>query len=617
MNVPETKFAAQYLRERGINLETALELGMEISANGSHPRGIYRARLGFDIWWNEKSLPDMIEEAIWFPCINAEGSVQSYSVRPFPGLIGKDGETVKFLASKNGSGYPFILPNVWRVASKPNHPLVLTEGPVKAMAVSQAGGLPVGLCGVWNAVRNDERSGTDLVPVLRDGFQWRGRKVYLVFDADHSTNPSVRQALIRTIIALRGYGAEATVVRWPITEGKGVDDFLARKSGGSVELSKLFATMCEAAVPLSEILKPIDLEHVELELSRSQLKSASLEQLCRVAAKPLGIRASTLLEEIVSDRGKRAAKTERLLPNVVPRPLPEILNAIIEVLNRYVVFFLPEEQPIVIALWVVHTWLFEAFDYTAYLFTYSPAIRSGKTRLFEVLKMLCRNTELAEGATAAALIRLIDEANLPTFLLDEMDTVYSGRRGRDPEAENMRRFLNAGFKRGAIFYRCAFQGKQIFVQKLPAFCPKAVAAIGQCLPSSVADRSIPIELERQGKKRKAQKMRDRELQLSAVLLRDELEVLTADKELLEILNRARPEMPEQLNDRQQDICEPLLAIADLAGGEWPKKARDALTKFTHDRTRKATFTSDCLVTSNVFSTRPETTHSAQNHSCGD
>lgn len=37
----------------------------------------------------------------------------------------------------------------------------------------------------------------------------------------------------------------------------------------------------------------------------------------------------------------------------------------------------------------------------------------------------------------------------------------------------------------------------------------------------------------------------------------------------------RPALPEVLNDRQQDNWDPLLAIADLAGGNWPKEARRA------------------------------------------
>jgi len=41
------------------------------------------------------------------------------------------------------------------------------------------------------------------------------------------------------------------------------------------------------------------------------------------------------------------------------------------------------------------------------------------------------------------------------------------------------------------------------------------------------------------------------------------------------LATARPELPEALNDRAADIWEPLLALADLAGGPWPEQARRA------------------------------------------
>jgi hypothetical protein len=42
---------------------------------------------------------------------------------------------------------------------------------------------------------------------------------------------------------------------------------------------------------------------------------------------------------------------------------------------------------------------------------------------------------------------------------------------------------------------------------------------------------------------------------------------------IEELRRARRELPDELDDRAQDIWEPLLAIADLAGGDWPTRAR--------------------------------------------
>ena len=41
------------------------------------------------------------------------------------------------------------------------------------------------------------------------------------------------------------------------------------------------------------------------------------------------------------------------------------------------------------------------------------------------------------------------------------------------------------------------------------------------------------------------------------------------------LRAARPDLPAALNDRAQDVWEPLLAIADLAGDTWPDRARRA------------------------------------------
>jgi Protein of unknown function (DUF3631) len=378
-----------------------------------------------------------------------------------------------------------------------------------------------------------------------------------------------------------------TIAQWSPDQGKGIDDFLALKSDGSTELSKLLA----ASVPLSGILRSVDLEIVELELCRSHLKSTTIEQICRAVAKPLGVRAGTLLDEVAGERGRQAiAETRPLPPNVVPRPLPELLASLMAVLNRYVIFPFPDEQAAVIALWIIHSWLFAAADYTPYLSVYSPIFRSGKSRLFEVLEVLCRNAQLSFSATSASLLRITTETDPPTFLLDELDTVFTGRT-RGPETESLRQFFNAGFKRGARFLRCVFKGKEIIVQEFPAFSQKALATNKQCLPSTVTDRAVPIELERQGK-RKAERKRDREYRQSVQSLRDEMEVLSLDQELLETLRKARPAMPDQLNDRQQDICEPLLAIADLAGDwittdaktgkeitvKWPEKARAALIK---------------------------------------
>jgi hypothetical protein len=59
--------------------------------------------------------------------------------------------------------------------------------------------------------------------------------------------------------------------------------------------------------------------------------------------------------------------------------LSDLLDSIVAVLRRYVVFPL-EEQAEVIALWVAHTWGLAAFEYTPYLHVFSAETACGKSR---------------------------------------------------------------------------------------------------------------------------------------------------------------------------------------------------------------------------------------------
>jgi hypothetical protein len=273
--------------------------------------------------------------------------------------------------------------------------------------------------------------------------------------------------------------------------------------------------------------------------------------------------------------GPSVAKTENPCAPVQLRPLSELLDAIRGFVRRYVVFQFPE-QASVISLWAVHTWTLKAFDYTPYLNVFAASKRSGKSRVLEVLGLLCRNPRLTSGGSSAALIRSVNEENPPTILLDEVDAIYSKKN--DTEAENTRQFLNAGYRRGASFLRCVGQSAAIEVKEFPAFCPKAFAGIGRCLPDTVLDRSLPIELMRQSREEKAERFREREARAAVAPLRAELEVLSQQPGICETLREARPILPEELNDRAQDICEPLLVIADLAGGDWPYTTRTGLVK---------------------------------------
>jgi hypothetical protein len=194
--------------------------------------------------------------------------------------------------------------------------------------------------------------------------------------------------------------------------------------------------------------------------------------------------------------------------------------------------------------------------------------RSGKTRLLEVLELLVANPWATGRATTATLPRKID-AESPTLLLDESDAAFNG----DKEyAEALRGVLNTGHRRGGKTTVCVGQGANIGVRDFSTFSAKAIAGIGK-LPDTVADRSIPIRLERRAPGERVDRFRRREVEPQADQLRKRLTAL-ADVAVA-ILADARPDLPEELDDRAWDGIEPLLAIAELAGGSWPVEARAA------------------------------------------
>src|SRR5262249_44381924 len=115
---------------------------------------------------------------------------------------------------------------------------------------------------------------------------------------------------------------------------------------------------------------------------------------------------------------------------------------------------------------------------------------------------------------------------------------------------------------------------KIVVKQFSVFCPKVLAGIGgDLLPETITSRCVPIRMQRKGPGDQVERFRKRQAQLRSQPLREAL----ADwaESALDHLAGAEPELPAALSARQQDVWEPLLAIADLAGDDWPKQARHA------------------------------------------
>lgn len=223
------------------------------------------------------------------------------------------------------------------------------------------------------------------------------------------------------------------------------------------------------------------------------------------------------------------------------------------------------------ALWALHCWAISAFDYTPYLRVSAPEKRCGKSRLLDVLAMVTPRPWRTEHATAAVLYRRI-EGEGPTLLLDEIDRQMQGDKEASAAIVGV---LNSGFEREGKFSACEKTADGIGYRDFRTFCPKALAGIAKTW-DTVEDRSVPVALRRKAPSERVAMFRRREAEPQAAYLRERCEAWAT--QAMERLREARPEFPAAINDRQQDIAEPLLAIADLSGGDWPERARRALVE---------------------------------------
>lgn len=262
---------------------------------------------------------------------------------------------------------------------------------------------------------------------------------------------------------------------------------------------------------------------------------------------------------------------EEPTPTVEPQPpapidVATVLDDTEAFIRRYVV--LNDDQATAVALWAGHTHAVSAADCTPYLHINSPTKRTGKTRLLEVLEAIVARPWFTGRTTAAALVRKID-AESPTLLLDESDATF---KGPQEYAEALRGVLNSGYRRSGKASVCIGQGAGVHAHDFATFCPKAIAGIGK-LPDTVADRSIPIALRRRTRHEPVSRWRERDGHREGRSIRAALAKWATTA--VASLRDARPELPQTLSDRGQDVWEPLLGIADAAGRDWPQRARQA------------------------------------------
>ncbi|MFE4817872.1 DUF3631 domain-containing protein [Streptomyces sp. NPDC056704] len=243
----------------------------------------------------------------------------------------------------------------------------------------------------------------------------------------------------------------------------------------------------------------------------------------------------------------------------------------VEAFHRRFNVFPHEAAYVAVVLWDAHAHLLDCFDSTPRLAFLSPEPGSGKSRALDVVETLVPRSMAAADASAAALFRSVSgiDGGRPTILFDEIDTVFGPKAG---DNEQLRGFINAGHARGRPVYRCVGDGANQQVQGFPSYCAVAVAGLGS-LPTTILTRSVIIRMRRRARNEKAEPFRSRIHVREGNEIRDRLAKWAESVE--EQVTGAFPALPDEVTDRPADVWEPLIAVADAAGGNWPERARQA------------------------------------------
>jgi putative DNA primase/helicase len=275
-----------------------------------------------------------------------------------------------------------------------------------------------------------------------------------------------------------------------------------------------------------------------------------------------------------------------------------LLDALAALLARFVI--LPPRAADALALWILHTYVCEHRDICTYIGIESPLKRCGKTTLLSLLGELVHRPVAASNVSPPAFFRVIQDLH-PTLLIDEADTFLASN-------EQLRGILNSGYhKKNSYVLRALNQSSSSSssdsdsawpaapksdvggaspsqsasasasdsrstslpsVASFSCWGPKVIATIGH-FPDTLADRCIVIRMQRKAVREQCERLRN----IQPEPLRQQCARFAADNG--PAIAAANPESVDELNDRAADIWEPLFVLADLAGGDWPQRARQA------------------------------------------
>ena len=416
--------------------------------------------------------------------------------------------------------------------------MVLAEGVEDAMSLwkARAGTAVVGIPGISYLGKMPVANSVPLV-IFRDGDA-----------AESRASSALRQGVDRLILA--GIGP-VSVTTTP--EELDANDIF--QSDGPVRIIEL--------IEKAEIWKLSPDGEI---LSLSKLSALEYEQCRNEKARALGIRVSALDALVQEDHTAEQPEAHEHLMAKEVEPwseevnLADVLNEGIACLRQYV--HLDEGSACTVLLWAAHTFVHGLVSVSPRLGIQSPEKGCGKTTLMEAVSLMVPKPVTAASISTASVFRLID-AMKPTLLLDEADQLF-----RSDNADLLAVLNSSHRKASAYVIRTVEVSPGNFQPTLfSTFAPVVFAGIDE-LPPTLQDRSLIIRLERALPGEVVKHLEDGFAHDLANVGR---KMARWAQDIAELPRCDLSGIPGLYN-RAGDNWQPLLGIAERAGGEWPERA---------------------------------------------
>jgi Protein of unknown function (DUF3631) len=450
-----------------------------------------------------------------------------------------------------GPKVPYRLPEL--IAASSSATVFIAEGEKCCDALAK-----VGFVATCNSGGADEGRGKKWTADLSKWF--RGRRVILLPDNDKLGHRHVQHVAKQ----LHGVAESVRIVdlapHWPgeMPAGTDVYDWLQEHDRAGSRLAQLAKT--------APVWEP-GVDSGDARISElAGLSKLAYARRRKEEAEKLGITAAAL-DDAVKDARTAATGEELLYAHWNVEPWPEaidtavLLQSVHNRIKQHVI--ISDSGAIAVVLWTAMTWVHERSAVHSPLLMVTSAERdSGKSTLLGLFAFLVRRSLVSVGISAAALYRSIEKWQ-PAFVIDEADTIFR-------QNEDLREVVNSGWTRGQGVVRCQPETNE--PKLFSTFCPKAIGLKGKKLPDTTLSRTIIVELKR---KLPTEATKD----FAHVdddglgLLRRKLARWAEDN--ADKVASVKATMPEGFINRVAANWRLLLAIAELAGGTWPERARKA------------------------------------------